>query len=54
MIVKEPYWFFKKIIPDHLCDNIVKYAYEQFTTEIALTSWNDEDLKNRILKGNGS
>jgi len=51
MIVKEPYWFFKKIIPDHLCDNIVKYAYEQFTAEIALTSWNDENLKNKILKG---
>ena len=51
MLVKEPYWFFTKIVPDHLCDHIIKYAYDKFTAQTALTHWDSNEFIERIQKG---
>lgn len=51
MLVKEPYWFFKKIVPDHLCDHIIKYAYDKFTVKTALTHWDSEEFRQKIERG---
>jgi len=51
MNLKYQYWWFKSVIPERICDDIIRYGQEQ-TKEMALTGntkkekLTEEELKN--------
>ena len=50
MNLKNYYWYFKSVIPEHICDDIVKYGH-QLQDQTAVTGgYNNKKINTNQLK----